>query len=111
MCLFTTRNLQLLQIAYFCLNRLSDSQEYFWDFNNMERHTADAIVSWLGPKQWQVGHTSDLMIIYLIKYTYSYIIGKIGKLNTHSPINCMTIIVRIDLISDTHSTEYTWQSF
>ena len=31
--------------------------------NNIERHTAHTIVSWPNLKQWQVGHTSDLIIM------------------------------------------------
>ena len=30
---------------------------------NIERHTADTIVSWPNPKQWVIVHTSDLMMI------------------------------------------------
>ena len=30
---------------------------------NIERHTADTIVSWLNPKQWSIVHTFDLMMI------------------------------------------------
>ena len=30
---------------------------------NVERHTAHTIVSWPGPKQWQMGHTSNLILI------------------------------------------------
>ena len=32
---------------------------------NIKRHTAHAIVSWPNPKQWQMGHTSDLTILSL----------------------------------------------
>ena len=30
---------------------------------NINRHTAHTINSWPNPKQWQMGHTSDLMMI------------------------------------------------
>ena len=30
---------------------------------NIERHTEHTIASWPNPKQWQMGHTSDLMMI------------------------------------------------
>ena len=30
---------------------------------NLEIHTVQTIVPWPNPKQWQMGHTSDLMII------------------------------------------------
>ena len=34
-----------------------------WYHKNITRHTAHTIVSWPNPKQWQMGHTSDLMMI------------------------------------------------
>ena len=45
---------------------------YLWNFisvsttisnKNIERHTAHTIVSRPNPKQWQMGHTSDLIMI------------------------------------------------
>ena len=32
-------------------------------YKNIERHTADTIASWPNPKQWVIGHISDLMMI------------------------------------------------
>ena len=38
---------------------LCDTRSY----KNIERYTADTIVSWPNPKQWVLVHTSDLMMI------------------------------------------------
>ena len=38
---------------------------------NIERHTAQTIVSWPNPKQWIIVHTSDLMMIYCLMLDYS----------------------------------------
>ena len=44
---------------------------------NIERHTADTIVSWPNPKQWVTVHTSDLMmIIRQSVYIYIYIFSQ-----------------------------------
>ena len=54
---------------------------------NIERHTAHTIVSWPDPKQWQIDHASDFMMI--IKYSthiLTIIISEMGKLNTHEAI-------------------------
>ena len=73
-----------------------------WLIKNIERHTAHTIVSWTDPKQWQMGHTSDLMMIIRSNTgILTIVIREMGKLNTHS----MKIIERIDLISDTHSRQ------
>ena len=32
-------------------------------YKNIEKHTAQPIVSWPNPKQWDMGHTSDLIMI------------------------------------------------
>ena len=42
------------------------------------------------PKQWRMGHTSDLMIV-IRKSTHilTIIIREMGKLNMHSSIYCM----------------------
>ena len=59
---------------------------------SIERHTAHSVISIPNYKQWQIGHSSDLMMIirYTYKYTYSLNHHKrMGKPNTHSPIYCM----------------------
>ena len=49
------------------------------------------------PKQWQMGHISDLMmIIRLSERILTIIIREMGKLNTHSPIYC---------------TKYNWENW
>ena len=58
---------------------------------NIDRHTAHSIVSWPNPKQWQMDHTSDLMMILRSSTGIStIIIWGMGKLNTHSPIYCIS---------------------
>ena len=53
---------------------------------NIERHTADTIVSWPNPKQWVIVHTSDLIkIIRQNIYILSIITRDMGKLKTYSP--------------------------
>ena len=57
---------------------------------NINRHIAHTIVSWPNPKLWQMGHTSDLMMI--IRWSTrirTIMIKQMGMLNTHSPIYCM----------------------
>ena len=57
---------------------------------NIERHTADTIVSWPNPNQWIIIHTSDLMMIIRQKYIMlSIITREMGKLNTYSPTYCI----------------------
>ena len=57
---------------------------------NIERHTADIIVSWLNPKQWVIVHTSDLMMITRQSiYILSIITREMGKLKTYSPTYCI----------------------
>ena len=82
------------------------------DHKTIERHTAHTIVSWPNPKPWQMGHTSDLMMI-LKRSTHilTIIIRELGKLNIHSSIYCTKIIGTIYLILNTHSTECTGQVF
>ena len=44
------------------------------------------------PKQWQMDHTSDLMMMMIIRWSACIItisIREMGKLNTHSPIYCI----------------------
>ena len=54
---------------------------------NIERYTADIIVSWPNPEQWVIVHTSDLMMIIRQSiYILSIITGEISKLKTYSPI-------------------------
>ena len=56
---------------------------------NIERHTADTIVSWPNPKQWVIVQTSDLMmIIRQSMYIISIITREMGKLKTYSPTYC-----------------------
>ena len=64
-------------------------------YKNIERHTVHTFVSGPNPKQWQMVHTSDLMMV---------IIGQITHILT---IITRELIERIDLILDTHSTECT----
>ena len=57
---------------------------------NIERHTADTIVSWPNPKQWVIAHTSDLMMIIRQSiYIFSIITREMGKLKTYSPTYCI----------------------
>ena len=57
---------------------------------NIERHTADTIVSWPNPKQWVIVHTSDLMMIIRQSiYILSVITTEMGKLKTYSPTYCI----------------------
>ena len=54
---------------------------------NIERQTADTIVSWPNPKQWVIIFTSDLMMIIIRQsiYILSIITRESGKLKTYSP--------------------------
>ena len=57
---------------------------------NIERHTADTIVSWPNPKQWVILHTSDLMMIIRQSiYILSIITRVMVKLKTYSPTYCI----------------------
>ena len=57
---------------------------------NIERHTADTIVSCPNPKQWVIVHTSDLMMIIRQSiYIISIITRGMGKLKTQSPTYCI----------------------
>ena len=57
---------------------------------NIERHTADTIVSWPNPKQWVIVHTSYLMMIIRQSiYILSIITREMGKLKTYSPTYCI----------------------
>ena len=86
-------------IASLNLNHLINVYQYFTyprNFDgkgydkNIERHTADTIVSWPYPKQWVIVHTSDLMMIIRQSiYILSIITGEMGKLKTYSPIYCI----------------------
>ena len=63
---------------------------YVDDHKNIERHTADTIVSWPNPKQWVIVHTSNLMIIIRQSiYILSIITREMGKLKAYSPIYCI----------------------
>ena len=59
------------------------------NLKNIERHTADTIVSWPNPKQWVIVHTSDLMMIIRYIYILSIITTEMGKLKTYSPTYCI----------------------
>ena len=57
---------------------------------NIERHTADTIVSLPNPKQWVIAHASDLMmIIRQSTYILSIITREMTKLKTYSPTYCI----------------------
>ena len=57
---------------------------------NIERHTADIIVSWPNPKQWVIVHTSDLMLIIRQSiHILSNITRELGNLKTYSPTYCI----------------------
>ena len=57
---------------------------------NIERHTADTIVSWPNPRQWVIFHTSDLMMIIRRSiYILSIITREMGKMKTYSPTYCI----------------------
>ena len=61
-----------------------------WLHKNIERHTADTIVSWPNPKQWVIVHTPDLMVITKQSiYILSIITREMGKLKTYSPTYCL----------------------
>ena len=49
---------------------------------NIEGYTAHIIVSWPNPKQWQMDHTSNLMMMTSSTGILTIIIRKMGKLNT-----------------------------
>ena len=67
---------RMIQISYIC--------------KNIERHTADTIVSWPNPKQWVMVHTSDLMMIITQSiYILSIVTRVMGKLKTYSPTYCI----------------------
>ena len=54
---------------------------------NIEWHTAHTIVSWPFTKRWQLGHTSDLMMIIRSNSGIcSIVIKEMGRLNIQSPI-------------------------
>ena len=60
------------------------------DKKNIERHTADTIVSWPYPKQWVIVHTSDLMMVIRQSINILSIITRdMGKLKTYSPTYCI----------------------
>ena len=57
---------------------------------NIERHTANTIVSWPNTKQWVIVHISDLiMIIRQSIYILSIITTEMGKLKRYSPTYCI----------------------
>ena len=61
-----------------------------WTDKNIERHTADTIVSWPNPKHWVIVHTSNLMMIIRPRvYILSIITRGKGKLKTYSPTYCI----------------------
>ena len=63
---------------------LMDSYFHHESFcKNLERHTdIHTIASWPNPKQWQMGHTCDLMmIIRSISGILPIIVSEMGKLN------------------------------
>ena len=49
------------QIWYWQRREFSNFTQH--DRKNIERYSADTIVSWPNPKQWVIVHTSDLMMI------------------------------------------------
>ena len=78
-----TEILVMLSSKFLCLSKILN-------YKNKERHTMHNIVSWPNPKQWQKGHTSDLMMIIRSSDSILSIITRdMGKLNTHSPIYCI----------------------
>ena len=59
-------------------------------YKNIERHTADTIVSWPNPKQWVIVYTSDLMMIIRQSiYVLSIITREMDKLKTYNPTYCI----------------------
>ena len=88
------------------------NQEY-WSHKNMERQTMHMIVSWPNPKQLQMGHTSDLMMMIIRERTCILTINErewVSLIRTVQYI-AQKIIERINLILDTHETKCTWQVF
>ena len=64
--------------------------DYLTLHKNIERHTADTIVSWPNPKRLVIVHTSDLMMIIRQSiYTLSIITREMDKLKTYSPTYCI----------------------
>ena len=89
------------------------STEAAWLDKNIKKHAAHNNVLWHNPKQWQVTHTSDfIMIIRLSTRFPTVIIRAMDKLNTHSPIYCMKDNWANWLsLRHTIETECTWQAF
>ena len=80
-------------------------------YKNIERHTADTIVSWPNPKKWVIVHTSDLMMIIRQSiYILSIVTSEMGKLKTYNPTYCIMDNGE-NVLNLTHSTKYIWQAF
>ena len=76
---------------------MTDSFYVTYIYKNIGRQTAHGIVSWPNPKQWLMGHTSDLMKI--IRYStriLTMVKSLMAKLNTR-----YTHMIRISWIHDT----------
>ena len=57
---------------------------------NIKRYIAHTIVIRPKPREWQMGHTSDsIMLITWSTRILTITIRKMGQLNTHSPIYCI----------------------
>ena len=70
--------------------RYNGTALYICIYKNIERNTADSIVSWPNPKQWVIVHTSDLiMMITQSIYILSITTREMGKLKTYSPTYCI----------------------
>ena len=84
-------------------------------YKNLERHTADTIVSWPNPKQWVIVHTSDLtMIIRQSIYIYIFSQSSQGEWvnwKHTAPHIVQWITERICLILLTHSTKISDRHF
>ena len=75
-----------IHLYYSCCYQHDIRKEY----KNIERHTADTIISWPYPKQWVRVHTSDLMMIIRQSiYILSVITTEMGKLKTYRPTYCI----------------------
>ena len=83
---------------------------------NIERHPADTIVSWPNPKQWQMGHTSDLIMIIRRVIDISSRSPKLKWASSahtapHFAKKIRKVTERTNYILDALSTEYTQQAF
>ena len=69
-----SRSTQEAIIRKYIVQRSTGLDAHFsnlFQYKNIERHTADTIVSWPNPKQWIIVHTSDLIMVIRQSYIFS----------------------------------------